>query len=68
MKKITEAEVEDRISRYWNDIKNIVRTSNTVNHENPIYEYTSPLITNYFLWRILSELKLLNSNSKVQND
>ena len=60
MKKITEKTAKARLGQYWNDIKGIMKLSGEVNRDNPIYEATSPLITNFLLWRMLQELKIMN--------
>jgi len=48
---------EERAEEFWKDIKSIVSVLNKVNRDNTIYEFTSPIITNYLLWRVLNETK-----------
>lgn len=59
-KKIKEEhkdEFDERGEEFWKDIKAIVSVLNKANRENTIYEFSSPIITNYILWRILNETK-----------
>ena len=56
---------ESRGDEFWKDIKGIVRMLNKVNPKNPVYEYSSPIITNYLIWRMLFELKQLNLKTKI---
>ncbi len=56
---------EERGEDYWRDIKGIVELLNNANSNTPVHEFTSPIITNYLLWRMLFELKSLNIKMKM---
>lgn len=50
-------EFDERAEEFWKDIKSIVSVLNKANRDNTIYEFSSPIITNYLLWRVLNEIK-----------
>ena len=64
IKEITEQEAEDRMRVFWNEIKGILKTFNLANPHNSFNSYDSPRITNYLLWRLLTEIKILNIQQK----
>jgi len=65
IKEITDEEFESRLNQFWIEIKDIIKGSNTVNPANAIYSIESPVITNYLLWRLLNEIKIMNMSEKV---
>ena len=58
MKKIKE-EFEDRTAEFWNDIDGIINLLNETDPKDTNTTINSPQVTQYLLWRILSELKIL---------
>jgi len=55
-----EAEIPEFIQtgrEFWGDIQAIVDMLNLANPQSPIYDYRSPVITNYLIWRLLAETK-----------
>lgn len=64
MEEITEQTLEDRMKVFWTEIKGIQKAFNLANRENSFNNYDSPRITNYLLWRMLNELKILNIQQK----
>ena len=66
MKKITEQEAQSKAEAFWSDIKGIQSLLNQTNRQFQITNHRDPTITQYLLWRILSELKILNiKNIKI---
>ncbi len=58
MKKIKE-EFEDRTSTFWQDEDGVIALLNETDPKNSNTTFNSPIVTHYWLWRILEELKLL---------
>ena len=71
MKKIKQerATIEDiafdeRAKQFWIELFGIIDILNRANPKNSISDIHNPTITNYLLWRILNELKVLNIKDK----
>ena len=61
---VLNSEFDKRANLFWDDLLGIIEILNKANPSRAINETTSPIITDYLLWRILSELKLMNSRDK----
>lgn len=72
MKKVKEQRVtiddiafDERAKQFWIELFGIIDILNKANPKNSISDIHNPTITNYLLWRILNELKLLNIKDKT---
>lgn len=50
---------EERTSEFWNDIDGIISLLNKTDDKKTNTTIESPQVTQYLLWRILNEIKLL---------
>ena len=64
VKKIKE--FEDRTAEFWNDIDGIIGLLNDTDPKNTNTTINSPQVSQYLLWRILEELKLLKLPRKKE--
>ena len=71
MKKIKQQRVtiddiafDERAKQFWIELFGIIDILNKANPKNSISDIHNPTITNYLLWRILNELKVLNIKDK----
>lgn len=55
-----------RAQVFWDELFGIIDLLNKANPKNSIQEITNPTISNYLLWRVLSEIKLLREDIKIQ--
>lgn len=56
--------IDDRVATFWKEMDGIIDFLNKSNKKIIIQHYNSPIITNYILWRMLNELKILNIQQK----
>jgi len=58
---------EDAVN-FWVEFNKIVRNINKENPSRLVYSYNSQIITNYYLWEILKELRKLNGSKETKED
>lgn len=56
---VTRDRFDKRAQTFWNDMFGLLDLLNFNNDKVIIHSPESPILTNYLLWRILSEMKLL---------
>ena len=61
---IDDIQYDERAKEFWDELFGIIDILNRANPKHSIQQITSPTITNYLLWRILNELKILNLKEK----
>lgn len=59
-----DMEVDERIQDFWGEMFGLVDLLNFNNKKYIIRSVESNIITDYLLWRILNELKILNIQTK----
>jgi len=57
---------EARVKTFWDEIKGIMALLNNSNPTFKITDHRDPTITQYLLWRILTEGKLNNQSNKLK--
>lgn len=59
IEETNEIEFADRVSEFWKDIDGIISLLNQTDNKKSNTTIESPQVTQYLLWRILNEIKLL---------
>lgn len=57
---------DKRANLFWNELFGIIELLNRANPRNSISDIHNPTITNYLLWRILTELKLSREDNQLE--
>lgn len=59
---------EERTTQFWEDEDGIINLLNKTDPKNSNTTFNSPIITHYWLWRILEELKRLKLPRKRERE
>lgn len=62
---VTKDRFDQRAQDYWETMYGLLNLLNYNNSKTIIRSVESPIITNYLLWRILNELKVLRETQKI---
>ena len=60
-----EVEFTGRTEVFWNEIDGIISLLNLTDPKHTRTHIESPQVMYYLLWRILTELKILNTHAKI---